>query len=185
MKEQSVILKFFIEQILDQSFNYNGSGTIIAVTDLGSALEALEEIIDQGEGLDHGSIWDGDRNMFHQEREEIGHYFRLNQIIKGRYYQQGDTPQSGPTGDTFEVDWGAVYNMQPNPRSDIFPVGSDVEVAMSRFNMAYSEILGIMQQAFNGEPQKLVASIGAMMELKNLAVNLMQLPSGKKNPPIR
>ena len=166
------------KQILDDSICYGGSGRIIAVTDLGSALEALEEIIEQGEGLDHGSIWDGDRNMFHHERDEVGHYFRLNQIVTGHYYQPGDTPQSGPTGKTFEVDWDAVYNMQPNPRSSDYPVGSDVEVAMSRFNRAYSEILGTMQQAFNGEPAKLSASIGAMMELKNLAVDLMKLPSG-------
>jgi CDGSH-type Zn-finger protein len=166
-------------QITEDSFSYGGSGRIIAITDLDSALEALEEIIEQGEGLDHGSIWDGDRNMFHHEREEVGHYFRLNQIVNGRYYTQGDTPQSGPTGKPFEVDWEAIYNMQPNPRSSDYPVGSDVEVAMLRFNTAYSEMLGTMQQAFNGNPAKLTASIGAMMELKNLAVDLMKLPSGE------
>jgi CDGSH-type Zn-finger protein len=165
-------------QILDDSISFGGSGRIIAVTDLGSALEALEEIIEQGEGLDHGSIWDGDRNMFHLEREEVGHFFRLNQIVYGRYYKLGDTPQSGPTGKTFEVDWAAVYNMQANPCSSDYPVGSDVEVAMSLFNKAYSEMLGTMQQAFNGEPERLSTSIGAMMELKNLAVDLMKLPSG-------
>lgn len=165
-------------QIHDHSFSYGGSGRIIAVTDLGSALEALEEIIEQGEGMDYGSIWDGDRNMFHHEREEIGHYYRLSQIFEGRYYQQGDTPQSGPTGKTFKVDWDAVYDMQPNPRSGAHPAGSDVQLAMSRFNIAYSEILGGMQQALNGAPERLVASIGAMMELKNLAVDLMQLPMG-------
>jgi len=164
-------------QIRDESFSYRGSGRIIPVTDLGSALEALEEIVEQGEGLNHGSIWDGDQNMFHSEREEVGHYFRLNQIHSGRYYQPGDTPQSGPTGERFAVDWDAVYDMRPNPRSGDYPVGSDVEIAMSRFNKAYSDILGIMQRAFNGEPAKLSASIGAMMELKNLAVDLMKLPS--------
>ena len=165
-------------QILDESFNYAGSGRIIAVTDLGSALEALEEIIEQGEGFDHASIWDGDQNMFHHERNEVGHYFRLNQIVHGRYYKPGDTPQSGPTGKTFEVDWDAVYNMKANPRSSDYPVGSDVEVAMTQFNTAYSEMLGTMQQSFNGEPAKLYASIGAMMVLKNLAIDLMKLPSG-------
>ena len=165
-------------QIRDDSFSYAGSGRIIAVTDLDSALEALVEIVEQGEGLDHGSIWDGDRNMFHHERKEVGHYFRLNQIVNVRYYQRGDTPQSGPTGNTFEVDWDAVYNMQPNPRSSDYSVGSDVEVAMTRFNTAYSEMLGTLQQAFNGEPAKLPASIGSMMELKNLAVDLLRLPTG-------
>lgn len=164
-------------QVRDEHIYYGGSGRIIAVSDLGSALEALEEIIEQGEGLDHGSIWDGDLNMFHHQREEVGHYFRLNQIIHGRYYKQGDTPQSGPTGNTFEVDWDAVYNMRPNPRTSDYPAGSDVGIAMSRFNKAYSEMLGSMQQVFNGEPGKLSASIGAMMELKNLAVDIMKLPS--------
>jgi len=165
-------------QILGDSISYGGSGRIIAVTDLESALEALKEIIEQGEGLDHGSIWDGDQNMFHHERKEVGHYFRLNQIVEGRYYQPGDTAQSGPTGKAFEIDWDAVYNMQPNPRSGDYPAESDVGIAMIRFNTAYSEMLGTMQQAFNGEPAKLLASIGAMMELKNLAVDLMKLPSG-------
>jgi CDGSH-type Zn-finger protein len=165
-------------QILNDSLGYAGSGRIIAVTDLESALEALEEIIEQGEGLDHGSIWDGDKNMFHHERNEVGHYFRLNQIVHGRYYQPGDTPRSGPTGKNFNVDWDAIYNMEANPRSSNYPVGSDVEVAMSRFNKAYSEMLGDMQEAFNGEPEKLSVSIGSMMELKYLAIDLMKLPSG-------
>jgi CDGSH-type Zn-finger protein len=165
-------------QILNDSLGYAGSGRIIAVTDLESALEALEEIIEQGEGLDHGSIWDGDKNMFHHERNEVGHYFRLNQIVHGRYYQPSDTPRSGPTGKNFNVDWDAIYNMEANPRSSNYPVGSDVEVAMSRFNKAYSEMLGDMQEAFNGEPEKLSVSIGSMMELKYLAIDLMKLPSG-------
>lgn len=165
-------------QIMDERFSYAGSGRIIAVTDLNSALEALEEIIDQGEGLDHGSIWDGDKNMFHHERNEVGHYFRLNQIIQGHYYQQGDTPQTGPTGKNFNVDWDAVYNMKSNPRSQDYALGSDVEIAMKKFNIAYSQMLGTMQQAFNGEPEKLYTSIGSMMELKNLAIDIMKLPSG-------
>ena len=165
-------------QIINESFSYAGSGRIITVTDLSSALEALEEIIEQGEGLDHDSIWDGDKNMFHHERKEVGHYFRLNQIIHGRYYQSTDTPESGPSGKDFKVDWEAVYNMKENIRSSDYPVGSDVEVAMTRFNKSYSKILGIMQQAFNGEPDKLYTSIGSMMELKKLAIDLMKLPSG-------
>ena len=164
-------------QIRADSFSYGGSGGVIGVTDLGSALEALEEIVDQGEGMNHESIWDGDQNMFHPERDEVGHYFRLKQIILGRYFQSGDTPQSGPTGEAFNVDWDAVYDMQPNPRSNDYPPGSDADVAMSRFNVAYSEMLGTMQRAFNGEPEMLLASIGEMMELKNLVIDLMSLPS--------
>ncbi len=63
-------------QVTDE-FYYGGSGRIIAVHDRESALSALGEIVEQGEGLDHAAVWDGDRDMFHPEREEVAHYFRF------------------------------------------------------------------------------------------------------------
>jgi Ferritin-like len=56
---------------------YGGSGRIIAVDGLPSALAALGETMEQGEGLQHQDVWDGDRSMFHPEREEVAHYFAL------------------------------------------------------------------------------------------------------------
>ena len=94
---------------------YGGSGRIIAVTDLASALRALEEIVEQGEGLQHQEIWDGDRDMFHPEREEVAHYFRFNELYVGRRYTLGDTPQSGPTGEPVTVDWDARLRHAPEP----------------------------------------------------------------------
>ena len=68
-------------QVTDALY-YGGSGRIVAVTDLASALKALEEIVEQGEGLQHQEIWDGDRDMFHPEREEVAHYFRFNELLR-------------------------------------------------------------------------------------------------------
>jgi len=42
-------------QVTDELY-YGGSGRIIAVTDLASALAALEEIVEQGEGMQHQEI---------------------------------------------------------------------------------------------------------------------------------
>src|SRR3954470_4964892 len=99
-------------QILPESFNYSGSGRVIAVSDLASALAAIDEIEEQGEGLKHAEVWDGDRDMFHPEREEVAHYFRFEEIRNGRSYQRGDTPSSGPSGKPFDVDWTAVFPMR-------------------------------------------------------------------------
>jgi hypothetical protein len=55
-------------QVTDELY-YGGSGRIIAVTGLESALAALGEIVEQGEGLQHKEVWDGDRSMFHPERD--------------------------------------------------------------------------------------------------------------------
>lgn len=164
-------------QVTDKLY-YGGSGRIIAVTNLSSALAALEEIVEQGEGMDHQEIWDGDRNMFHAEREEVGHYFRFNEIRAGRSYQQGDTPQSGPTGESFIVDWDAVYNMRPNPRAQDYAEGSEIRAKMDDFNRTYSSILHLLHECFNGKPNLLAVATGAMYELKQQAIELMQMPSG-------
>ena len=164
-------------QVTDELY-YGGSGRIITVTDLASALAALEEIVEQGEGLQHQEIWDGDRDMFHPEREEVAHYFRFNELYLGRCYRVGDTPQSGPTGEEFTVDWDAVHNMRPNPRSSDYPEGSEIRARLGEFNHAYSGCLHLLHETFNGSPRLLAVATGLMYGLKEEAVRLMELPSG-------
>jgi CDGSH-type Zn-finger protein len=164
-------------QVTDELY-YGGSGRIVTVTDLQSALAALEEIVEQGEGLQHQEVWDGDRDMFHPEREEVAHYFRFQEIYVGRRHAPGDTPQSGPTGEPFTVDWEAVHNMRPNPRSKDYPKGSEIRAQMDEFNHAYSGVLHLLDECFNGSPRLLAVATGAMYGLKEQAIELMKLPSG-------
>ena len=146
--------------------------------DLASALAAIDEIEEQGEGLKHAEVWDGDRDMFHPEREEVAHYFRFEEIGTDRSYQRGDTPSSGPSGKPFDVDWSAVFPMRQNPRTQDFHGGSAIVGKMGEFNLAYSDLLRDLQRAFNGEPSRLFRTIPAMQQLKQLAQALMQMPSG-------
>jgi len=164
-------------QVTDELY-YGGAGRIIAVRDLASALAALKEIVDQGEGLRHQEIWDGDRDMFHPERAELAHYFRFHELVAGRRYRPGDTPQSGPTGEVFTVDWDAVHNMRPNPRSADYPEGSEIRDRLDEFNRAYCGVLHLLHLTFNGSPRLLAVATGLMYGLKEQAIRLMELPSG-------
>jgi len=175
--EQNVFCGDPARQITNEIY-YGGSGRFIPVTDLQSALRALEEIKEQGEGVDHASIWDGDTNMFHPARAEVAHYFRFNEILQGRFYKEGDSAQGGPTGKHLQVDWNAVYNMRPNPRAEDYPEGSVIRAKMDAFNRTYSSILHLLDECFNGKPKLLRVATGAMYELKQQAIELMQLPSG-------
>ena len=47
------------------------------INSLATALAALDEIVVQGEGTRGTEVWDGDRDMFHPEHDEVGHYFRF------------------------------------------------------------------------------------------------------------
>jgi hypothetical protein len=165
-------------QVSPANFRYEASGRVIVVRDLRTALDAIQEVEEQGEGLNHDEVWDGDRDMFHPEREEVAHYFRYDEILRGRHYTRGDTAQSGPTGSQFLVDWTAVYPMRPNPSTSQYADDSAVRAQMHAFNRTYRRLLRGLELALNGEPNRLDAMVDVMFELKTLARELMQLPSG-------
>jgi CDGSH-type Zn-finger protein len=163
-------------QITPVGFRWGGGGRVIAVRDLASALSAIDEIEEQGEGLKHAEVWDGDRDMFHPSRDEVAHYYRFRQIEQGRHYQRGDTPQSGPTGDEFDVDWNAVTPMRENPRTRDLAQGDPVRGAMESFNQQYSDLLRRLNFVFNGRPDDLDGCVAAMMGLRDELRELIRMP---------
>ena len=158
-------------------FRYGGSGRLVPVYDLPSALDALAEIVEQGEGIAHDDVWDGDQQMFDPDREEVAHYFRFLELKLGRRYRRGDTPQSGPTGDVVTVDWAGVRPMRPNPSTRQHPSGSAIRLAQEQFNRTYSTLLHLLEHAFNGSPRLLSVATGQMFALKAQAQDLMRLPT--------
>lgn len=165
-----------LRQVADETFR-GGPGRIFRITGLATALDALALIVEQGEGTAHVTVWDGDHDMFHPERDEVGHYYRFMQLDLGRRFRRGDTPLSGPTGEQVLVDWDAVKPMRPNPRSEDYQPGTDVRDAMDRFNSTYCRILGLLDDAFDGAPQRLDLAISEMFRLKTDAQALMNLPT--------
>jgi hypothetical protein len=82
-------------QVTDQHF-YSGGGRIIAVNNLATALAALDEIVEQGEGASHVQVWDGDSDVFHPERDQVAHYYRFQELKLGDGIA-GETPHDpGP-----------------------------------------------------------------------------------------
>jgi Ferritin-like len=162
-------------QISDAPFP--GGGRIIAVNSLASARAALAEIVEQGEGAKHVEVGDGDYDDMHPEREQVAHYYRFQELKLGRRYRCGDTPQSGPTGDTISIDWNGVRPMRRNPRTSDHAPGSAIRRAQEQFNDSYCTILRLLDEAFNGSPQTLRTAIGSMYRLKVQAQALMEMPT--------
>jgi hypothetical protein len=162
-------------QIADAPFP--GGGRIIAVNGLATALAALNEIVEQGEGAKHVEVWDGDHDEIHPDRQQVAHYYRFQELKRGRRYRRGDTPQSGPTGDTISIDWNGVRPMRRNPRTSDHAPGSAIRTAQERFNESYCALLRLLDAAFNGSPQTLNAAIGSMYRLKVQAQALMEMPT--------
>lgn len=162
------------ERQITPKYYYNGGGDIIEVTDLRSAIRALKVIQEQGEGSRTGAIYDAER--------EMGHYFRFQQIKLGQFYvvnkdepELSDLPDH-PTGPSFEVDWDAVYPLKINAKLSDYPEGSELYVAATQFQRAYSTFLAEIEYSFNGHRNQLIPAVGRMFVLKEQASNLIRNP---------
>lgn len=160
-------------------YYYNGAGDVIPVKDYDSAIRALTVIQEQGEGSRTGAIYDAER--------ELCHYYRFQQLELGQYYVvdkhnplASDEPDH-PTGETFTVDWDAVYPILENAQLKDYPEGSEVHAQAQQFQEAYSQFLAQIEFAFNGHPDKLLPAVGGMFRLKELANNLVRNPIPGRN----
>ena len=165
-------------QVHPEHWYYGAGGEVVIVTDLASARLALEEVKEQGEGIDH-TIFDGDRQF--GQVDELAHYFRFNELRVGRRYRATDTPTSGPTGAEVTVDWSGVYPMGPNPKAADFADRPDVYAMMVGANQTYTRLLRLLHRAFAGEPTLLLQAVPIMYELKYAVQALMKVPSGKSD----
>jgi hypothetical protein len=148
---------------------YGAGGDAIVVYDVESALAALAEIIEEGEGF-QGSVFDGD---------ELAHYYRFDELARGRRYTRGDTPASGPTGEPLLVDYGAVKPMRPNPSPHQYPPGSELRAMTEECDATYARLLARLQAAFTGSPHELAAAVRDMWALEYQALALMNVPAGE------
>ena len=164
-------------QVCNTAFRHT-AGRLVPVDSLSTALGALAEIVDQGEGAGRDQVWDGDTDVFHPDHDEVAHYYRLQELKLGRRYRPGDTPETGPTGEVTALDFAAVLPMRRNPKRADHPVGHPIRLAQNEFNVAYCGMLQSLEQAFNGNPAMLDRAIGTMYALKAKAAALMQMPDG-------
>ena len=157
-------------QVPEGRWYYGGGGAVVPVTNLDSALRALEEVVDQGEGLDH-MLWDGD------PRRELAHYFRFAELRAQRRYLPGDTERSGPSGPELPVDFSIIAPMRPNPRSEDYRAYPSIHAQMVKSNRIYTRLLVQLQRAFMGSPETLRDAVATMYEFRYQAEALMRIPS--------
>ncbi|GAA3438650.1 hypothetical protein [Kutzneria kofuensis] len=122
-------------------------------------------------------MWDGDRDVFHPDREEVAHFYRFQELKHGRRYRTGDTPQSGPTGDKIAIDYDGVLPMRRNPRTSDHPEDSPIRAAQQEFNNAYCLLLSCWTDV---QRQPVADGRGGapMYVIKAQAQVLMKMPTG-------
>jgi hypothetical protein len=146
-------------------YYYSGGGELIPVYGLEAARAAITLISEQGEGYV--------RDIYDDEGE-LAHYYRYDQLLRGRYYQPGDAPHK-PTGPALQVDWDAAYPIKQNPRLRDYGHG-ELHTAAVAFNQSYAQFLALLTRAYNGQPQLLLDAVPQMFGLREKMMQLIRNP---------
>ena len=151
----------------------------VIVTDVASAQQALQIIIEQGEGTSTSpEEIDGDA---------VAHYYRFNQIAKGKLLvaTPGQPPGWAYAGAPVTFDASGVYAVptDPNTPPNAYPAGSAQAFANDNFNYTYTSLLFALRDLFSGanSDAQMNRAIGLMMSLKGQAKAMM---SGIPNPQV-
>jgi hypothetical protein len=134
---------------VNPAYYYSAGGELVVVTDLKSALAAIDLIAGQGEGSNN-RVYDNER--------ELAHYYRFDQIRKRQYYLDpnkdgaGDEPEH-PQGGTFSVDMDAVFPIKANAKVADYHGSPELEEHALLFNGQYKRFLEKLNAAFNGHPE--------------------------------
>jgi hypothetical protein len=106
------------------TFDFEDSGGLMVIDDLESAVDAIEIIIHQGEGL-------SDDRWADPNHQELTHYHKLVQIFEGR----------SPLG--------SVVPLRRNPKTADYP--GQIRVVSELFNSLYRGVYLTLGQIFGGE----------------------------------
>lgn len=145
-------------------------GTLYQITDLRSALLAIHEIIEQGEGTPHDLDDDPDP-------ESLGHYYRFQQIVQGRRLIKNANGKWVYEGAPVRLDPAGVHPMEDDPDAYRNAVGSLARRESELFNEMYTNVLSSLNDVFNGKPDTLMNAVGLMFSLQVQAKKLFDLPT--------
>ena len=151
-------------EITDSSF-----GKVHIVKNVESAKDAIEEIVEQGEGANPYDPTYGDESG-------IAHFYKFEEIVCKRhlvrvnisgksYYQY--------TGAPIHFEPEGVWQMRDNPSVDSIPPNNNCYTEARAFHAAYRSLLKALQLVFSGYPDKIGEVVTNMESLGVHARKLM------------
>jgi hypothetical protein len=144
----------------------------VAVTDVASALEAIEIIIEQGEGTGTSpKEIDGPGG-----HDDYAHFYRLAQVREGRRLEVNqssdpDAPAYEFSGEEIVFDPAGVFPVPDDPSSALYADDPDAHNANEDFNHAYTELLHTLHHLVNGkaDDDTFTAALEQMRDLEHRA----------------
>ena len=152
------------------------SSELRAVHDVKTASTAIDTIVQQGEGTNTSPI---------DPQHKPAHYYRYAEIFHGKTLVPNTTPPPdfAYAGEAISFDPDGVYPVVTNPALAGYAPKSAAAYNNDTFNYTYTSLLRTLHSVFNGQPGRLIAAVGLMESLKELAFAMMSaIPAGPTMP---
>lgn len=144
------------------------SEQLFAITDVNTAVRALERIVKEGEGT---------TTLPFDDESEPAHYYRFEEIYRGRELVSDPNAENGFsfTGAEIRFEPADVWDIPDDPKAADYPVGSEERDKVDSFNRAYSDLLRTLQRTFDGDPTQIGDAISAMNLIRRMAKNIVAI----------
>lgn len=141
---------------------------VAPVTNVATAVQAIETIVEQGEGTSTSPL---------DLEGTLAHFYRFNEILLGRTLvaAPGETPPWRYAGDPIAFDASGVWPVIENPTAAAYADAPAARYASKTFNYTYTNLLKVLHDTFNGQPDLLRVSIGIMEALNEQAQAMMSM----------
>jgi hypothetical protein len=141
------------------------------VTDVESAVNAIDVIVEQGEGTSTSPL---------DQEGELAHYYKFAEIWHGKRLVPVKDPKPGEpdyayAGAPIHLHPAGIWPAVPDPHRGLYPKGSAVAHANDTFNYTYTALLKTLHATFNGHPDQFGTSVGVMESMKEQALALMSM----------
>ncbi|XP_065887043.1 uncharacterized protein [Dysidea avara] len=149
-------------------------GKVYPIKDAKSALKAIVQITEQGEGkspINPKQIGTG----------EYGHFYRFEEIVCQRRLVKVDDDGYAYAGAPIKYDPFGVYPMRDNPDSNTVVPDSACYIEAKTFHRTYRSFLTTLQETFNKHPEKIKSAVELMEALQMHAKKCMWTPYGIGN----
>jgi len=130
------------------------------------AIQALEWIIEEGEGT---------LSLPFDNEGEPAHYYRFEEIVEGHRLVEDPDAEHGfsYTGPKIRFHPEDIWDFPDNRKAANYPEGTEERLRVDTFNAAYSDILRVMHEAFNGNPKRIEEAVFLMGGLRRIARNVV------------
>jgi hypothetical protein len=148
-----------------------GFTELIRVTDVDSAVKAIDLIVEQGEGTTTSPL---------DPENDPAHYYRFAEIYHGKTLIRNVNPRKGAPpfvygGAPIPFDAKGVAPLVTNPKASQYPAGSQAAETNNNFNFTYTSMLKSLHQVFNGKPDRIAPAVELMESMKLQARYLMTI----------